>query len=173
MPDFSDIQLIKAIKDSNVDAFETLYYRYYKPLYFFAWSRTNSSEASKEIVQEIFTRVWDTRNRLNSNKSIKSYLYRIAHNIIIDHSRKQKVHTKYVDSEREKFKIAEDENAEFLIKLNQALQELPEKYRSVFLLSRVQDYTYKEIADMYSVSTKTVQNRINKALKILRKELSG
>ena len=101
MVDFSqksDTQLCTSIKNSNSAAYRALFYRYYEPLYYFFWNRTQSSELAKDSVQDVFTRLWQKRDNLNPELSIKSYLFRTAQNILIDQYRKKKKQNSHVSN---------------------------------------------------------------------------
>ena len=168
----SDTQICAEIKNSNSAAFKTLFYRYYEPLYHFFWNRTQSEELAKDFVQDVFTRLWQHRDNLNPELSIKSYLFRTAQNILIDHFRKKKT----VTVSNEEHTIHEPaENPAELYDLEEsvglAISELPENLRVVFLLNRFDGLKYKEIADSLNISIKTVESRMSKALKILKKSL--
>ena len=167
-----DNKLSQAIKSSNSAAFKTLYFRHYESLYNFVWYRTYSAELAKDILQETFTRLWQNRKKLNVNKSIKAYLYRIANNLIIDYNRKNTSKRSYLSKlERENY----SDNEQFIdteLSLKTALDNLPEKLRTVFTLSRYQGLKYSEIAEVCNISIKTVEKWMSQALQLLREELS-
>ncbi len=168
----SDTQISAEIKNSNSAAFKILFYRYYEPLYSFFWNRIQSEELAKDFVQDVFTRLWQHRDNLNPELSIKSYLFRTAQNILIDHFRKKKT----VTVSNEEYTINEPgENPAELYDLEEsvghAISELPENLRMVFLLNRFDGLKYKEIAESLNISIKTVESRMSKALKFLKKSL--
>ena len=81
----TDFELTEAIKNSDQSAFKDLFYRYYTKLFRFAVIHIHSTALASDLVQEVFFRLWETRDRLNPNKSIQAYLYKILHNLIINH----------------------------------------------------------------------------------------
>ena len=168
----SDNQLSKAVKNSDSGAFKILFYRYYESLYSFFWNRTQSGELAKDFVQDVFTRLWQHRDNLNPELSIKSYIFRTAQNILIDFFRKKK--TQPVSHE-ELIKNEPSENPSGLYDLEEsvvkAISELPDDLRMVFLLNRFDGLKYKEIAESLNISIKTVESRMSKTLKILRQSL--
>jgi RNA polymerase sigma-70 factor, ECF subfamily len=168
----SDNQLSTGIKNSNSSAFQILFYRYYESLYSFFWNRTQSEELAKDFVQDVFTRLWQHRDNLNPELSIKSYLFRTAQNLLIDFFRKKKTQTA---SHEDLIKIEPSENPSELYDLEEsvvkAISELPDDLRMVFLLNRFDGLKYKQIADSLNISIKTVESRISKTLKILRESL--
>lgn len=86
----SDSDLVAAIRKSEAGAFKLLYFRYYEMLFTFLWRRTRERETAQDLVQELFARVWQQREKLAPAPSLKPYLYRIAHHLAIDHLRKKK-----------------------------------------------------------------------------------
>ncbi len=165
-----DSELAQAIRDSDAEAFRTLYYRYYPVLYQFLCVRCHSSELARDFMQELFTRIWQTRKRLNPDQSLKAYLYRIAHNLSIDHLRKKVREHAYRSelSRQEKLGSPDIENA---MSIRKAIENLPHRYRLVFELSRYEGLTYSEIALACGISIKTVESRMSQALSNLRKVL--
>jgi RNA polymerase sigma-70 factor (ECF subfamily) len=166
----TDKDLAAAVRNSDAGAFKTLYYRYYDALYQFLYSKCRSSELARDLLQEVFTRIWQTRARINPEQSIKAYLYRIANNLSIDHMRKKVRERKYqVEMNKQGKQNARD--LEMSITIRKAIENLPEKYRLVFQLSRFEGLTYAEISAVCKISIKTVESRMSRALQILRKAL--
>ena len=167
----TDKELAEQIKNSNKQAFELFYHRYYKSLFHYIVSRIQCSETAREIIQEIFKRLWQNRQNLDIRKSIKSYLFQIANNLLIDNYRKKQVQNTYFERPAELPEIHSDENIDFSTQFNIAMEKMPEDYRVVFVLHHVRKYTYVEIAEMCSVSKGTVEKRMKKAIEFLQKEL--
>jgi len=175
MVDFTqqtDTQLCINVKLSNSDAYKTLFYRYYESIYYFFWNRTRSSELAKDFIQDVFARLWQNRGNLNPDLSIKAYLFRIANNILIDHYRKKQtqqvslennIHQEPSENPFDTYDLEEG--------VNKAISELPDDLKTVFLFNRFDGLKYAEIADALNVSIKTVESRMSKALKVLRKTL--
>ena len=169
---YTDEDLAGAIKDSNLDAFRVLYYRYYDRLYHYVWARTSRAELAQDIVQEIFTRLWQNRKRYTIRKSLKAYIYRMANNLIIDLHRKKKHESDYLSECDLKQTLARNNHIDLSIDVESAINKLPEKLRTVFILSRFEDLKYTEIARVCRISIKAVESRIGRALRILRDDLS-
>lgn len=170
--DSTDEELTRAIRQSNGDAFKTLYYRYFEKLYSFLWRKTFSEDTAQELVQEAFVRIWQKRHNLRPDKPLKSYLYRTANNLAIDHLRKKIVRQTYLvaDPDSEPVLVPED-NFEVRDRIHAAIANLPEPAQQVFTLSRFEGLKYDEIAELLQVSVKTVESRMSKALKALREQL--
>ncbi len=170
----SDADLVRAVRNSDADAFRVLYFRYHDPLFRYAWYRTNSAESVKDILQDAFTRLWRNRRTLDPDKSVKAYLYRIVHRLIIDLYRK---------SDRESVLHANPDSLHHLrdnpegdanlrMDIRSAIDSLPDEIRETFLLNRHQGLKYAEIAEVLGVSVKTVESRVSRALEHLRRMLS-
>ena len=167
-----DSKLADEIRSGDGAAFQTLYYRYYQALFSFVFQRVRSQEQTKDFLQEVFTRLWEKRSRIDSAKSIRAYLYRIANNLIIDQVRKGSSERAYRTKMLRSSLSQSDEAIETKTAVEFALNNLPDKMRQVFALSRYEGLTYAEIAQVCDVSVKTVESRMSQALQRLRTELS-
>jgi RNA polymerase sigma-70 factor (ECF subfamily) len=168
-----DAELTEAIKASDHTAFQVLYYRYFAALFRFLWRQTSDEELAKDLLQEAFGRVWKNRENLDPRRSIKSYLYRIGRNLVIDH-RRQNVHKPdyLADHPASEPAYSVDEQFDLHDKLQAAINDLPEPLRLVFTMNRFEGMKYAEIAEMLDISIKTVESRMSKALTILRLKLA-
>ena len=168
---YSDRQLVKAIRLSDKEAFKTLYYRYYHMLYRFLWYRTGSVEQAQDCLQDVFIRLWNRRNNLDADKSIKSYLYSIAYNLVIDQTKKvTKQKSSFIRLSQSTVSSV-DHSIELEIDLKKAIEKLPQPIKIVFRLSRDEGLKYNEIAAVCGISVKTVEYRISRALSLLDKIL--
>src|SRR3972149_10879621 len=130
----SDEQLVKAIIQNDPAAFKQLYYRYFKLLIHFAWYRLRSMETARDLVQELFSRIWIKRSWINPDKSIKAYLYKSLNNLIINHTKLHSSQTKSLESIKEK--SSSDNDLNIKIDVQNALNHLPEKLRIVYTLNK-------------------------------------
>ena len=167
--DTADEELVEAIKENNHAAFKILYYRYFQKLIRFALYRLHSIETARDLVQELFFKVWTGRERLNPQKSIKAYLYKSLNNLIINHLKLSSTQTSLL-SDLDESKIKAEEKQEYKIDIKNAIERLPEKLKTVFILSRVEGYKYTEIAEICDISVKAVEKRMTKVFVLLRKE---
>ncbi len=133
-------------------------------------------ETAEDLVQESFIKLWDNCAKIIFQKA-KSFLYTVATNLFIDKKRHQKVVLNYQqqyentnDNQNPEFLLEEQE---FMVKLQATLGNLPDKQREVFLLSRIDKKTYKEISEMLQISVKAVEKRMHNALKVVRKEIGN
>ena len=168
---FSDKELIVEIKNDNRNAFQTLFFVYYKKLLDFSIYRTKDLETSKDLVQDVFSNVWDARDRLDPEKSIKSYLYKVLTNQIINLAKHSSSKTISLNDSISHLSNTDTNNLENSIDLFTAIEELPAKLKTVFMLSRIEGFKYSEIAEICEISVKAVEKRMTMALKLLRKKI--
>lgn len=168
---FSEKELVEEIRGGNKNAFQILFYEYYKKLVDFCLYRINNLEGSKDLVQELFTIIWETRIRLDPEKPIKPYLYKALTNQIINFSKHSSAKTYSLDESYYKIKVDEIDKLDSNIDFYTALESLPEKLKTVFMLSRIEQFKYSEIAEILNISVKGIEKRMTKALKLLRKKI--
>jgi RNA polymerase sigma-70 factor, ECF subfamily len=175
---FELISVHRKIQNGNSKEFEKLFRSLYTPLCNFAFSFLRDMDAAEEIVQELFYNYWKNRQSINIKSSIKSYLYQATRNSCIKSIDHKKVKEKYASNYKNTFDITEKspqqemEAMEVDNIIESSLKQLPEKCREIFMLNRFDGLKYKEIADKLSISIKTVEANMGKALKILRENLA-
>jgi len=167
----SDKDLIVAVKQNEHDAFKELYLKYFQMLIRFAWYRVHSVDIAKELVQELFIRVWSSRKSLDPEKSIKAYLYKALSNLIINHLKLKSSNDISLDNNDDYLEPSKNENIDLQIDIRNAIDSLPEKMKSVYMLSRYDGFSYDEIAEICNVSKKAVEKRMSKAFVLLRKKI--
>lgn len=164
----ADENLIAGIRNDDKNAFKELYKKYYSSLINFAWYRTYSIETARDLVQDVFCKIWMSRKKLDSKKSIKSYLYKSVSNAIINNHKLRSTSNltlEYAPNER----AQSDTDNELIVDMRNAVSNLPEKLRIVFTLSRYDGFSYNEIAEICQISVKAVEKRMSNAFKKLRK----
>ncbi len=174
-------ELVTRICNGSAEAFEQLFRLHYSNLHRFLWGYVKSTHIAEELVQEVFLKVWEYRKTLNSDENIKTYIYKIGRNKAIDYLRHQQVVQKWEEEKKalHSFSLVPKElddkihNKFLLGEIKKAIEELPEKRRLVFILSRYEDMSYKEIADVLEISVNTVETQISRALKLLREKFSS
>ncbi|MEL7146368.1 MAG: RNA polymerase sigma-70 factor [Bacteroidota bacterium] len=161
---------------NDIDAFKILFDAFYEELVSYSHRLTQQLVISEEIVQEVFISLWDRRSQIKISSSVNAYLYRAVKNRTINYLKNQ-LPKDQATTDLETANELEDQaaNAEsdsgLETALNQAIEALPEKCRVIFLLSRNEGLTHKEIAEELSLSPKTVENQIGIAIKKLRTTL--
>lgn len=167
-------KLIEGLIVGDKAIFEEVYREYYIPLCYYCLKYVENFEDAEEIVQNLFLKLWDMHGELNINSSLKAYLYRAVQNYALNYLSKKKTHEKYVVIQgRQPYEAYENglvklEEEELRAILKLAILKLPEKRRVIFELSRFDGLKYNKIASQLSISVKTVENQMTKALKYLR-----
>jgi RNA polymerase sigma-70 factor, ECF subfamily len=172
-------QLAYRIKLGDEQAFELLFRKYFVRLCAFSNKFLGDPEIAQEIVQDVFAKVWEGRNEIDPEDSLKSYLFKIAKNLSINNLKRKEVESKYTEiyklvySDYSDFSPYESLLArELEDNIASSIGKLPAECRKVFELSRTEGLKYKEIADALNISVKTVEAQMSKALRVLRVELS-
>lgn len=169
-----DKTLIVQLKNNNVQAFDRLFEKYSDKLYNFSCSILKNEEDAKEIVQEVFFRLWSERKKIDADKSLKSLLFTITYRIIIDHLRKQLKERNFRKSLGKYFfdNYCEQKNHidcdTLKEEINKAVEGLPAKRQVIYRLSREKGLSHKKIAARLDIEEKTVENHINLALKYIK-----
>jgi RNA polymerase sigma-70 factor (ECF subfamily) len=157
----------------NETEFEQAFRTYFKLLTNIAYSVVKDEDNAKDIVQQVFLKLWHKKESLEIRGQLKSYLHRAVVNTALNFiGRDKKIRT---EANMASFEIPENENTPDEAQLNRveksvnkAIDDLPEKCRVVFRLSRFSDMTNKEIAESLDISVKAVEKHIGRALKELR-----
>lgn len=176
-----EADLIKAVVDGDEKAFEALYASYYKKLHQFLLKVTqNQEEATSDILQEAFLRVWLNRDRLLEIENFQAWIYKIVSTEALTLIRKE-LHLK-TKADRLKDSLAIEKSTFSLQKpiefteiksiVKQAVQRLPQQRQTIYLLSREEGLTPDQIAKKLNISINTVYNTLTTALKLIRQELT-
>lgn len=176
----NEIFVLTKIKEGDVKAFEEVFRRYYTPLCLYAASITGEKEVAEEIVEELFYVFWKERKKLQLFHSIKSYLYGATRNGSLQYCEHRRVRMQYKESVLAKtappFSVDPQEQMEYKELqnlINRTLSKLPERRSRIFRLHRIEGKKYAEIASLLSLSVKTVEAEMTKALQLLRKEVEN
>lgn len=175
----NDLFVLTKIKEGDVKAFEDVFRLYYTPLCMYAASITGRMDAAEEIVQELFYVFWKEKERLQLFHSIKSYLYGAARNQSLQYCEHQEVRNRHREvvlsgtNAESQFSDPQEqiEYKELEDLIDRTLQKLPERRLRIFRMHRFEGKKYAEIASTLSLSVKTVEAEMTKALHTLRKEI--
>jgi len=166
-----------AIKNGHEPSFRKVFDTYYKIMIITAYQVLKNEELSRDAAQEVFLKIWQNRNHLHKNIKLLPYLKRATSNSAINILKSRRHH---ISSGEAPLSVLEDstqnpqeiyENIEIRKAINKAIDSLPDKCRAVYMLSRNDGLSHNEIAEQLNISTKTIENHITKALKVLRREL--
>lgn len=167
-------KVIVGLKNGDKSIFEDLYRQYYIPLCYYCVKYVESLEDAEEIVQDVFFRLWEKHKELEITSSVNAYLHRSVQNSALNFLNKRKIVDRYFVSQENNMNFSFDdgqkmmEDEELRLVLKKAILELPEKRREIFELSRFEGMKNSNIADQLSISVKTVETQMTKALKYLR-----
>lgn len=171
----ADDILFQSIRNGDKKAFDALFINYYPILCTYAKQYVDFEEG-QEIVQDVMVWFWENREMQIIESSPKSYLFKAVKNRCLTLISRNEVKQRIVNSLHESVQhLYEDPDfyvvEELTAKIEEALKNLPDTYREAFELNRFQNLTYNEIAQRLNISPKTVDYRIQQALKLLRREL--
>ena len=138
-------QIIKSLKEGDREAFSMLYKQYWEKVYHFCGLYLNNRDVAEDVVQEVFIKVWESREFIREDDNFKGLLFIITRNLIFNH------HRKNVNEDFYKMTVL--------------------SAMDIFNLSRKEHKSYKEIAFQLNISEKTVENQISEALKFLKKNI--
>ena len=170
----SDKELVKQLVNNDEFAFAELYIRYKSKLLSFYFTYLKSTDEAEDLVQELFLYIWESRGYLNSELSFSSYLYTIAHNRVLNYLRniniKQKVENVLAQQMLQHEDVIESDLIfkEYLSMLNQVITKLPPQRQRIFNMSREQNLSHKEIAQILGISINTVQEHISESLRFIK-----
>ncbi len=174
------IELITRLKNGDMLAFDNVYELYSHRLFSFIFKILKNEADADDIVQEVFVKIWESRDKLGDYKLLNSYLFTIAYNNSIDLIRKRINNNKYLEHLRNSSiinttlsSISEFEFNELNLQIEKLIENLPERQKQVYILHKVNGLTYPEIADQLGISKNTVENHMAKALKYLRKNIDN
>lgn len=165
------------ISQGEKSAFEYVFRSYYSSLCSYACSVIKDIDEAEEVVQNMFFNIWNKRESLQVNISIRSYLYRAVHNDCLNRIKHAKVRNLYAQDYKSSMGGGSTDSAGLLNakelnrRIHEAIDGLPEQCGVVFRLSRFENLKYGEIAEQLQISVKTVENHMGKALRILREQL--
>lgn len=186
----TESEKIRKISHGNEEAFEELFFEFYYPLCRFAVKITRCSELARDVVQEVFVKLWQNRGNREIVHSVKAYLYQSVRNQALNLVEQQGVRQAMCERYRDE-KVANLQNDDYLnglnshFMLNQSnrlsdfvnqiwllVDQMPDQRKLVFILHRKHGLSYLEISDVMGIARKTVENHMGKALQDLRDNLN-
>jgi len=174
----ADLQLIDLLKKDDENAFSEIYSRYADSLAGFASSKFFDMEDGRDIIHDVFVKLWQERAQLKVDRDLKAYLFKLTRDRIVDKIRKNITHRAYaamVDSLAARYEATiEQEMAakEIAQSIETSLDALSPRVKEIYLLSREENLSIPEIADKLQLSEQTVKNQLSTALKHLRQSLA-
>jgi RNA polymerase sigma-70 factor, ECF subfamily len=173
-----DSDIIGRIRNGDTGQFESLFRSSYVSLVRYARTMIKDHDTAEEIVQDLFFRLWQDKEKLNIESSLNGYLFRSVHNRCLHYIE----HARVVERHAEEMSYQQTESIEspsdilnykeLQEKVARIIERLPERCGKIFTMSRFEGLKYTEIAEKLSVSVKTVEANMGRALKEFRKELA-
>jgi len=173
----TDIELVLKLQKGDVEAFDLVYEKYAGKLYGFTLKYLKSTAETEELVQSVFLKVWENYKTLKKESSFKSYLFTIAYNEICNTFRRRSHLQKFIGDQLNDSSQTSNETEELIDynsimeRVEQIVSKLPERQRTIFLKSREEGKSNKEIAIELDLSSGTVDNYISESLKFIRSNL--
>ncbi|QQT24276.1 sigma-70 family RNA polymerase sigma factor [Sphingobacterium spiritivorum] len=159
----------------SIPEFELIFEKWNKKVYQYALSKTSSAFIAEETVQRVFIKLWDNLFHKNIAVDIEAQIFCIARTTLLDVVKEERKRQIIVEIRHMQDEVPTPSELYRLKEMNvnykRAVERMPASRREVFLLSRLENLSYKEIADRLSISPKTVENHIALALKALKKTL--
>lgn len=177
-PDIEDVELIKRLRKGDIAAFDAIYQKYSGRLFNFGLKLLRSEAETEELIQSVFMKLWENHRNLKPELSFKSYLYTIAYNDICKLFRQRNYMRKFIDYHvSEESGIFSDlgerlDYKSLLEHVRKVINKLPEKQKAIFIKSREEGKSTREIAVEMGLSPGTVDNYISESLKFIRKNIS-
>ncbi len=175
---YSDVDILLLLKNGDHLAYTEIYDRYHAQMYVFAYRRLKNREEAKDIIHELFLKLWADREIIAERFVLAAYLYTSLRNRIINLIAHQKVSTRYIESFNKYIINLSDNNSDFLVRhkdlhqvIEQEIANLNPRTRKVFELSRKTNLSRKEIAQELGIAEETVKSHMHSALKVLKVKL--
>ncbi len=162
------------IKAGSIKAFESLFRSHYSPLVGYSRKITGDKESAEEVVQDLFYRLWRDRDRISIESTVTGYLYRSVYNRSVRVISHRMIKERYAKNMEARGAESPDPHQELIGSelgeiVVQTLENLPERCSEIFCLNRFEGLKYRDIAKRLSISIKTVEANMGRALKELRK----
>lgn len=171
-----DATLLARLREDDAAALDLLLERHWTALWRFAARTTGSADAANDIAQEAFCRLWEMRATWRPDGSVRGLLFRLARNHAVSQHRRQQARERAATAHAElilepRAMALPAETAELRDAIEEAVTQLPERRREVFVLRMIDDLSYDEIAEVMGTSRQTVANQLSRALAMLRERL--
>lgn len=176
---YSDLELIEEMKQGKLGAFRELYVRYADLIYRHIRVRVNSTFDADDIFQEFFIHIWEKRESLNIETNVRAYLLVALKHHILNTIKEQQIRQKYHEASSQQRGEADEDvlgkitSKDLKEQLRKAVDRFPERLKMVYILSREENLSVREIAERLSVSEQTVKNQLTDILRRLKNEMKN
>jgi RNA polymerase sigma-70 factor (family 1) len=174
----SDQELVVSLHDGNVEAFDLIFKKYSTRLYSFAFKYLKSKSDTEELVQNVFVKIWENRSTLKQESSLKAYLFTISYHDICKCFRSrmyaEKLKSQIINSNRISFNPNDQFDYQSVLEqIDKIIDKMPARQKEVFVKSRKDGKSSREIAAELNLAPGTVDNHISEALKFIRKNMGN
>lgn len=173
-----DSRTLNLLKEGDEKAFEYIFHCYYNQIYTFVLNTLFDKTFAEDITQSVFISLWEKKETINTETTIAPFLYTIARNKVYRQTEQLLLKYKYAQSQQENTHTQESADIEadvnncFLEEIiSELIQQLPSDRRRIFLLSRKEYLSNKEIASLLQISEKTVETQIRRSVSFLREKM--
>jgi RNA polymerase sigma-70 factor (ECF subfamily) len=180
MPEkFNLDRVITELAKDNDSSLEELFNYYYPRLFNFSRSFLKIEEGIDDILQEVFVKIWQNRKKKENSSTFNSYIFTITRNLLLNELRRR-LNNQNIKEEVRKLSVASEyslleqiEYQDLKEMVDNIVNELPERQKEIFVLSRTEGLSHQEIAEKLKISTKTVEYHITLAVRFLKDKLKG
>ncbi|MCF6357489.1 MAG: RNA polymerase sigma-70 factor [Draconibacterium sp.] len=172
-------RVVNELSKDNESSLEELFNYYYPRLFNFSKSFLKIEDGIDDILQEVFVKIWQNRKSIKNSATFNSYIFTITRNLLLNELR-SRLNNKNIKEEVRKLSIASEysllekiEYQDLKEKVDNIVNELPNRQKEIFKLSRTEGLSHKEIAEKLKISTKTVEYHITLAVRLLRDKLKS
>ncbi|WP_319500043.1 RNA polymerase sigma-70 factor [uncultured Draconibacterium sp.] len=172
-------KILSALAQDDEASLEKLFNYYYPRLFNFSKSILKLEDGIDDILQEVFVKIWKNRKNINSAATFNSYIFIITRNLLLNELRRRlsfqntKEEVKRLSLANEYSLSEQIDYQELKEKIDAFVEELPDRQKEVFLLSRSEGLSHKEIAEKLGIKPKTVEYHITLAVKCLKEKITG
>lgn len=174
MNNFIEEKYVKALSEGDQKAFEILFLRYHPKLVYFIFGFIKDNEQARDMAQDIFLSIWNSKEKFSQVKSFKAYLFKMAKNVICNYYDHIVVDEKFVTEQLAR--PIKFENSEDIIiarqlqdMINVAVSQMPPQRKKIYTMSRIDGLSNNEIAKKLDINKRTVENHLTAALADIRK----
>jgi RNA polymerase sigma-70 factor (ECF subfamily) len=177
----SEDNTFNEIKNGNVEAFKLFFESIYHELYFYCRKFILNPNDAKDLLQDVFLRLWENRSEVDIYVSLKSYVFRSVHNECINYLKRKTPEfvpdgISDISDYNNTINSVDNPYSDVLVHeiertINESVEQLPEQCKTIFMMSRFEGMPNKEIAEKMQISVRTVETQIYRALKILKAQL--
>lgn len=181
-----DKKLVQKTLDGDKKAFEMIVSRYQKPLFNYIQRMVSHRELALDFTQDVFVKIYSSLDSYRPQYKFKTWMFKIASNSLIDHFRKKRIDTFSYEQRKEDcyphtFQIPDDKDSvtktfelsDLRKRIEKALEKIPPELRELFVWRHINEFSYKEIAEIKEMPVGTIKNRVFQAKERLRRHLEG